>query len=113
MISPKARDVKIVSLRPDRASPAGSQQAAPVAAAEPAPGRRLSQKQRRRGNIRGWGPAGCRTAHQGRPVQARDHPLPQALRRPRGLSPPGRLAPPTPEAAWPANRLPHHGAGLL
>jgi transposase len=38
-------------------------------------------------------------AHQGRPVQARDHPLPQALRRPRGLSPPGRLAPPTPEAA--------------
>jgi transposase len=38
-------------------------------------------------------------AHQGRPVQARDHPLPQALRRPRGLSPPGRLAPPTPGAA--------------
>ncbi len=29
-------------------------------------------------------------AHQGRPVQARDHPLPEALCRPRGLLPPAR-----------------------
>src|SRR6266576_4699562 len=31
-----------------------------------------------------------RAAHQGRPVQEGDHPLPEALRRPRGLPPPPR-----------------------
>jgi hypothetical protein len=42
-----------------------------------------------------------RTTQQGRPVQERDHPLPQALRRPRGLPPAPRLtnAPATPGAA--------------
>jgi len=35
-------------------------------------------------------------AHQGRPLQNRDHPLPEAVRRPRGLPPPARrrLTPP-------------------
>jgi transposase len=49
-----------------------------------------------------------RAAHQGRPVQEGDHPLPEAVRRPRGLSPPARrrLTPPAPGAAWPAIRLP-------
>ena len=31
-----------------------------------------------------------RAAHQGRPVEERDHPLPEASRRPRGLPPPPR-----------------------
>ena len=30
----------------------------------------------------------CRAAHQGRPAGERNHPLPEALRRPRGLPPP-------------------------
>ena len=32
----------------------------------------------------------CRAAHQGRLAGERDHPLPEALRRPRGLPPPPR-----------------------
>ena len=43
-----------------------------------------------------------RAPHQGRALQARDHPLPQALRRPRGLPAPPharRLTQPTPGAA--------------
>jgi ABC-2 type transport system ATP-binding protein len=40
--------------------------------------------------------------------------LPEALRRARGLppAPRQRLTPAAPGAAWPANRLPHPGAGL-
>src|SRR5208282_3424815 len=57
-------------------------------------------------------------AHQGRPVQERDHPLPQALRRPRGLSPPARSRQLTPAPGgglarksaaayrWPSNDSP-------
>jgi hypothetical protein len=50
-----------------------------------------------------------RPARQGRPVQEGDHPLPETLRRPRGLPlpAPGPLTPHFPGAAWPANRLPH------
>jgi transposase len=49
-----------------------------------------------------------RAAHQRGPVQEGDHPLPEALRCPRGLPPPARrrLTPRVPGAAWPANRLP-------
>ena len=49
-----------------------------------------------------------RAAHQRRPVQDGDHPLPEAVRRPRGLPPPAAPAadPQLPGAAWPANRLP-------
>ena len=43
-----------------------------------------------------------RAAHQGRPVEARDHPLPEALRRPRGLPPP---PPPPAEAHRPGDGL--------
>src|SRR5262249_14250382 len=49
------------------------------------------------------------TAHRRRPVQERNHPLPQALRRPRGLpSPAGprRVTLKLPGAAWPHIRLP-------
>jgi hypothetical protein len=50
-----------------------------------------------------------RPAHRRGTVQERDHPLPEALRRPRGLPLPARrqLTPPSPRAAWPVNRLPH------
>ena len=51
-----------------------------------------------------------RAAHRRRPVQERDHPLPQALRRPRGLPPPARRPagnPQTPGTALTSNRLPH------
>ena len=52
-----------------------------------------------------------RTPHSRRKIQEGNHPLPQTLRRPRGLSPPPRHPagwdPPLPGAAWPANRLPH------
>ena len=43
-----------------------------------------------------------RAAHRARPVEERDHPLPEALRRPRGLPPPPhhrRLTPQTPGTA--------------
>ena len=54
-------------------------------------------------------PAPPRTPHSGREIQEGNHPLPEALRRPRGLSPPPRHRRliRTPGAAWPANRLPH------
>jgi hypothetical protein len=50
-----------------------------------------------------------RAPHPGRKIQGRDHPLPQALRRPRGLPTPARPRADahTPETAWPNIRLPH------
>ena len=39
-----------------------------------------------------------RAAHRGRPVQEGDHPLPEALRRPRGLPPPPRRRADTPSS---------------
>ena len=52
-----------------------------------------------------------RTTHSRRPLQARDHACPQALRRPRGLSPPPRRVAPMIGAAGLAPEMParHHG----